>query len=383
LRRWLLALAALLIVTLALTVRAAPVADLRKGPYLVYRNDPTKMTVVWQTKGTARKSLVQWGLGRRFTKSSGALKRSKDDLYEHEITGLRPGKPYSYRVIVDGRGQAGAFLAAPKPSVKRLTIYAYGDTRSHPDVHDSVCAAMLKDIAASPGARQTASLHTGDWVGNGDEEDDWDEQYFDRKQPNALSLMSKLPILGCRGNHEKSAALLRKYWPYSYESPPGCYYSFDYGPLHVTVIDQYTDYSPGSVQRTWLEKDLADTDRTWKIVLWHQPAWSAGGHGDDKEARKLQPLFKKMGVHLTLAGHNHYYARCDVDGLQHVTIGGGGAPLYTPKAKGGKLVLSRKVHHFMRLDMTERKLTATVMDTRGRKIDIFSVPAKTPVTNSR
>ena len=58
-----------------------------------------------------------------------------------------------------------------------------------------------------------------------------------------------------------------------------CYYSFDYGPAHITVVDQYVSFAPGSAQYIWLENDLAASQKLWKFVILHEPAWSAaGGH---------------------------------------------------------------------------------------------------------
>ena len=51
--------------------------------------------------------------------------------------------------------------------------------------------------------------------------------------------------MGCRGNHEKSGTLYKKYYPYDYE-PYGFYYSFDYGPIHFTILDNYINYGPDS-----------------------------------------------------------------------------------------------------------------------------------------
>jgi len=104
------------------------------------------------------------------------------------------------------------------------------------------------------------------------------------------------------------------------------YYSFDYGPVHITVIDQETDYLPGSQQYNWIVNDLSATDKLWKIAVFHKPGWSAGGgHSNSKNVQNyLQPLFEKYGVSFAICGHNHYYSRAVINGVQHITTGGGG-----------------------------------------------------------
>jgi len=34
------------------------------------------------------------------------------------------------------------------------------------------------------------------------------------------------------------------------------YWSFDYGPAHFTIVNQYSTYSVGSAQYNWLKNDL-------------------------------------------------------------------------------------------------------------------------------
>lgn len=91
-------------------------------------------------------------------------------------------------------------------------------------------------------------------------------------------------------------------------------------------------YTPGSAEYNWLTNDLASTTKPWKILLFHEPGWSAGGsHANNTTVQTyIQPLCKQYGVDLVLNGHNHYYSRAVVDGVQHITTGGGGAPLYAP-----------------------------------------------------
>ena len=128
-----------------------------------------------------------------------------------------------------------------------------------------------------------------------------------------------MPVNGVRGNHEGSGGLFLKYFPYLYE-PGGFYWSFDYGPAHIAVIDQYIDYSPGSTQYTWLENDLTSSTKKWKFLVFHEPGWSAGGHNNNTAVQNyIQPLAVETGVDIIFTGHNHYYARATVDGIQHIT----------------------------------------------------------------
>ena len=58
---------------------------------------------------------------------------------------------------------------------------------------------------------------------------------------------------------------------------------------HIAVVDQYTDYAPGSEQYAWLENDLANTTVPWKFIQLHEPGWSAGRHSSEYSVQGLYP----------------------------------------------------------------------------------------------
>ena len=120
---------------------------------------------------------------------------------------------------------------------------------------------------------QSIILFVGDLVSNGDNESYWGNQFFDPSYPNILKLLARVPYQVAIGNHEGSGELFVKYFPYPFVA--GRYWSFDYGPVHVVVVDQYVDYAPGSAQYQWLEGDPADSTKIWKVILLHEPGWSA------------------------------------------------------------------------------------------------------------
>lgn len=352
-------------------------ASIVRGPYLVFPGDNSEMVVVWQTDAPPKTCRIRWGPTPECKQASGMLTGNEEHegryQFTHRLTGLSPGEKHHYTVEVDDSTTASAFLAAPSTTEPDLTLYAYGDTRSYPTDHERVCSAILDDVEEAEVARQTLLLHSGDWVTDGDVRTNWDE-FFARGQPKTIELQSRIPIMGCRGNHEGDGSLLRRYLPYPYEERGGCYYAFDYGPIHVAVIDQYRSFQTGTPQWKWLREDLATSLKTWKIVVLHEPAWSAGSHENHAETQDhLCPLFESLGVAMVIAGHNHYYARCEVNGIQHVTAGGGGAPLYQPRLKKPKVVAAKMAHHFVRLEIAAAELKLTTIGADGSVIDAVSI----------
>jgi len=350
--------------------------QMRKGPYLVYPGNNTQMTVLWQLDAASTCTL-EWGQDTAYSDGSvPTTEYGSDHQHKYVISSLLSATKYYYRVNMSGTYFTGTFFSAPADTETNLKFLCYGDTRTYPSDHDSVCAEMITTYTNDPGY-QTFTGHVGDWVNDGDLENDWTNEFFDRGQPNALSMMANLPIMGCMGNHEYSGVLFQKYWPYPFVA--NRYFSFDYGPAHVVIIDQYVSYTPGSAQYTWLENDLASTAKPWKFIILHEPGWSAGGHSNNTTVQDtIQPLCLQYGVKVVFAGHNHYYARCEVDGIHHVTTGGGGAPLYAASPSYPFVVAEAQVYHHCEINIQGDQLDFVARDRNGNIIDSFTTDNTIP-----
>ena len=343
----------------------------QKGPYLLYPGENTQMTILWQLNESADCTL-EWGTNTHYEGGSVTTQESnKNHQHRYTLTDLSPGTHYVYRVSVGERFSTGSFRAAPPDDGESVKFFVYGDTRTYPQRHDEVCRALLNTIRQDT-TYQTFLLHAGDWVANGDSESDWNEQYFCRTCFNTLKLQADLPILGCMGNHEGSGELFKKYWPYPFVEDR--YWAFDYGPVHVVILDQYADYAPGSTQYQWLEQDLQKNTKPWKFVLLHEPGFSAGYHQNNASVQEqLQPLLEVCDVAVAFAGHNHYYARCEMNGVWHITTGGGGAPLYSPDPGASHVVAASKRRHFCAIEIEGYALTFRAVGEDGAILDTFSM----------
>ncbi len=341
-------------------------ADVRKGPYVVYDGVASQMKVLWQLKST-QKCTIDWGIDSATTqeKSSGY----NGHLHVYTIKNLTPATHYDYSVSCDkGSVGSGSFRTAPDSDAKDVNLFVYGDTRSNPRDHDRVVAQMMNTYKSDK-SYQTLVLHTGDFVSHGERESDWDSQYFDKRYTHLHQFQSEIPIAGIRGNHEGDADLFIKYFPTKH-AQGGYYYTFDYGPVQIIAIDQYKSYRKGSTQYKWLESVLKNSTKKWKVIFLHEPGWSAGGHHNNADVQNyIQPLAKKYGVSFVFSGHNHYYARADVNGVAHVTAGGGGAPLYQPRSGQPKIVKAKMVRHFCTISVKGNTLDFKVIDEKGNEVD--------------
>jgi hypothetical protein len=357
---------------------------IRKGPYLIYPLKNTEMDVLWQLSAPAECTL-SWGTDINYGTGNTQATLFSPENHQHKftITGLTPGVLYYYEIKFGSTNLTGSFRAAPDDSADKVSFYAWGDTRDDQIDPNKINTQICSEFNAHP-EYQTLILHAGDWVGS-DSEEDWDNEFFNRENAEGnLTMHASLPQMGCRGNHEGDAIFYQKYFPYKYQ-PGGCYYSYDYGPVHVAVVDQYVNYSSGSEQHAWLENDMKSTNKNFKIILLHEPGWSAAGaHSDEiKVQTEIQPLCIKYHVSMVIGGHNHFYARGVVDNIVHLTLGGGGASSKTPSAKENIITYVGGLS-YMRFDIDGNTLNAFAMNPSGDIIDSYTlVNASTNVTDTK
>lgn len=393
-------------------------AEFRKAPYLLFTGQSTSMAVMWQTRSTPAQAQIEWGEDESYAGGKANVKEvpgiEGDHLFMHTIEGLKPGARVFYRVTVDGQALASSFFTAPA-NPEQFSIYAVSDTQVNPAVHNQVMGAILKDIRQQPAARQTILLHGGDHISHGLYEPDWDIEYFNQAYPNVTAVLGSLPVVGALSNHllyeaqeyvkicsRPYAKVFRKYFPYPlYTTPDHFYYSFDYGPVHIVVVDPYTaEFQEGSEQYQWLQADLANPAR-FTVVMMHQPAWSYRWSSYALR-QHLHGLFKAGGVDLVIQGHDHFYSRLVVDGIQYVVIGGGGGSLTypgtfltrhddpadteimstcvdvafepdpnLPEVNLVDPLTAARTNHYLRMDLAGDKLAIRVVNLDGKVIDCF------------
>lgn len=223
-----------------------------------------------------------------------------------ELTNLRPGTRYAYRVG-DGSpemwSEAREFTTAPGEPESFAFVYM-GDAQNGLDTWGRLVRGAFR-------ARPDVAFYlmAGDLVNRGNERDDWDN-FFE----NAESVFSRRPIVPVVGNHECQGGrptlfleqfALPRNGPASIE--PERVYAVEYSNALLLVLD--SNLAPER-QTSWLEEQLRASRSLWKIVSCHHPTYSSAPDRDNKAMREAwTPLFDRYGVDLALQGHDHAYLR--------------------------------------------------------------------------
>mmetsp|Transcript_14566 Transcript_14566/g.19155 ORF Transcript_14566/g.19155 Transcript_14566/m.19155 type:complete len:623 (+) Transcript_14566:77-1945(+) len=95
------------------------------------------------------------------------------------------------------------------------------------------------------------------------------------------------------------------------------WYSFEYGPVHITVMSTEHDFCEGSKQYKWIKRDFKSIDRAktpWAILAGHRPMYIDSDWWEDlavgEELKEsIEPLMMKFKINLGVYGHHHSYQR--------------------------------------------------------------------------
>ncbi len=353
-------------------IKETRIAKFRKRPYMIFPGQDERLQLMWQLDTFANCSL-SWGMDTTYQSGTIALNDYTDDfMYAYDFDDLEGGTKYYYKVeIPNGETKIGSFYSKISDDATKYDFLVFGDTRTNQIAQNKVFGRM-REVITNDDNYQTFAVSTGDFVTHGYDEADWDDEFFNGNYPYIQYILGNLPIQSVMGNHENNGELFKKYFPYDFEK--GAYYTFEYGSAIFIFLDQYLNNSGFQQELQWLENILKNTDKKWKFIVLHEPGYSSGGHKNNKKVQNyIQPLCKKYGVQIVFGGHNHYYARAEVNSVVHITAGGGGAPLYNPKSSQPYVIKAVKKYHFCKVSIDDDKLNFVAVDDDKNIIDQFTI----------
>ena len=301
-----------------------PLSGQHERPYSItvtfYDSSKDQYGINWHSETAYTKPQIQFAKtvnGEQGTVDDvSCYARSEYYVYKGILTGLEPGTKYLYRVgneDSDVWSEWGSF-ETQAGNKSAFTFFHISDTQGSQGVWSDVLKTSFKTYEDVK-----FILHTGDLVGNGSNISEWQYAFSVTEETLRQTLITS--VAGTQ--HENFGTELYDHFnihfPNGQDPTYGFYYSYDYNDAHFTMIDVGTHNRlrfGGDLyedQLEWLKKDLAGTDKKWKIVGIH---WSLYGSGPwtiiDETVRvkkQLIPIFDEYGVHLVLSGHDHVYTR--------------------------------------------------------------------------
>ena len=375
-RRCVVATAAIL--SLAATVGAQ---ELTRGPFLQL-GATDSMTIVWRTAAPST-GAVEYGPDAGL----GLIVESAGRASEHVValTGLSPGTEYHYRVLSDGAAATVGlrFRTFPEPSsAGGFRVVLVGDTGTGNQAQLDV-AAGIRLSAPDVG------IHTGDFIyPRGGSDLEMDRKYFNIY----AETLARSVIYPTVGNHDldDGGTVYFRSFHLPEDSPGGeRYYSFEYGDALFLILDSNQGMGVETAQYTWIEEQLAGSERLWKIVSLHHPLYAAW-LAVEANRRALDPLFARYGVDLVFQAHAHFYERFypmrngeavataedpdyqDPGAPIYVVTGGGGGSL-AQRNPGANTAYYASVYHHVRMDIDGGRLLLSAVGRDNRVFDSMSI----------
>jgi len=268
------------------------------------------------------------------------------------------------------------------PTEGPLVLVVYGDTRftQRTGVVNAIARRALVDRIASE--KPAAILIGGDLVYDGSDPSDY--QVF--KRETRAWTDEQIPVFPALGNHElkgceeDASDCLENWWGAFGDLAlrPNRWYSVAIGAsLLALVLDSDAALKPGSEQRAWLEREIADAGDQVKfilIVLHYPPVRDPlfpRMREEQEVARYLSRHARRLPQQVLVIGsHVHNYERYSRDGVTYVVSGGGGAkPVPAPRMFGEQSHLRTGTNfHYLRLTLRNDSLSVSMVrydDTRA------------------
>ena len=339
------------------------------GPWLL---DPLpgQITVVWTT--------LEPSLGRVWYGTPEADHLATEEgqpVTDHRVVLKSLQTETQYRYRVEGGQETAWFNSPPKAgSEGPIQVLIYGGNPTSSGDHALVARAAAAE-------RPQIALHTGDMVAFPGEESLWRIWFQEERD-----LLARAPLVATVGNHEiaDAGAAFGRFFQHRGRPP---YWSFDYGPVHLVVLDSYetaagaTPSRPGmsEVQQAWFEEDLRGVARDRHVwVLVHEgpfahPAAEREREGAESIRESILRAHLVHPIEAVFAGQEPFYERGEIAGIRYFVIGGGGGPGAEPDPSAEGVKAASRSLSYATVQVCGCHTSGRVKDIAGKVIDAFTL----------
>ena len=295
-------------------------------------NPATTQTISWRTSTEVGNGIVQYQQGKKFTTaakecnatvSNFSTELGTEKLYEATLTGLKPNTTYTYRVGNGTNWSETHTFSTENPKTNKFKFIIFGDSQSGSS--DPIYEPWKVTVHNAYNSNNDAKfmMNCGDFVEYGQRCDHWNAWFS-----AAAGVIDSIPEMPVQGNHEtytpKKAPGKPIYFKAQFPVPQngpdslrGQVYSFNYGNVHIAVLDsqqaEEKAESGGDIleaQKVWLDKDLSESKAVWKFVFFHKTPYDIKPARDNDEIKlAFCPIVEKYHVDVVFNAHDHGVAR--------------------------------------------------------------------------
>jgi predicted phosphodiesterase len=285
-----------------------------------------------------------------------------------DLDGLEPRTLYCYQLMSrEGplTDPAPLVTAAPPGQDEPVRFVVLGDTGSG----SAAQQAIARRIASEP---FDFLVFLGDLAYEEGSAEQLQTRFFEVYK----DYLQYAPAFPAMGNHDRRTRNGGPYLEAFVLPPPELYYSFDWGDVHIVVLDTTGNYRE---QIEWLKEDLSANRKRFTIAVGHHPMYTGSIRGPHLALRaRFWSLLAFYGVNMLVMGHEHHYQRfARRNGIIHIVSGGGGGRLTRVYSKAGSEA-TRTVHHYLAFEVTKNKLTMRAIDIAGKEFDRVELEWRSP-----
>jgi len=295
--------------------------DIQYVRQLITRDPAVSRTIMWQADELLGSVRVEYRLPNAArslqTEASYDFFTGADRsfyIYSSTLTNLTPDTAYEYRILCGSYGTDWFPLRSAGRSTCRGLLF--------PDSQciDYNCWRKIALLAATRNPDAELFINMGDLVDNGQAQDQW-RAWFD----GVNGICEHLPLVPLMGNHEAYSLdweyCLPRDYLHEFTLPNNgssrfaeYYFSFDFGPVHFTVLntqfEELDGLRPGLLDEEipWLRQDVRSSSKPWKVILMHRDIFTYSDQPDGPDIGNIfMPIFDELKIDLVLSAHLHTY----------------------------------------------------------------------------